>query len=51
MLKTETDLFVLTCECLLDTILHGKKKQDVEQYVKYLPMCINTHFCLYIANF
>lgn len=50
MLKNETDLFVLICNGLLDTIL-GEKKKDAGYYIKFLPMCINTHFCLYIENF
>lgn len=37
--------------CLLGIILLLKKKQAEEKYVKYLFMCINIHFCLYIANF
>lgn len=52
MLKSDTDLFVLICNCLLDTILGGKKKKkDAGYYVKFLLMHINTYFHLYIANF
>lgn len=43
MLKSETNLFVLIRNGLLDIIL-GEKKKDPGYYVKFLFMCINTHF-------